>query len=156
MTKPTQNNDLGFIPALAAAVAGDSKNIDKVSKVVGDVVKIGFGLSVVVGTFYLSRMLIRDINRKRSDMQAIIPGTDEYYAGRIGNAINTNSFWSIVSDDDEEGLYRTLQEIPQGHADGVEKAFYRRYNKTLVSEFDRALSALERTKALGILNQKRN
>lgn len=158
-----QKQGLGIVPIIATAIArrpgggkaADNKNVDAVTKVVGNVVKVGFGLSMVIGTFYLGRMVIRDINRKKSDKEAIVPGTDAWYAMQIGDAINTDSWYSWTVDDDEEKLYLTLQEIPQGHAEKVEQAFFQRYGKTLASEFDRALSNAEKTKAIGILNQKR-
>jgi len=158
-TKQRQTNKgLGIAPMAAGAVADKlltKENVNTMVKGYQGLLKGILGLYVVVGGFFVTRHFIRKAQREKSDKRAIIPNTPEWYAMQIGDAINADTWYSIVVNDDEEKLYRTLQEIPQGKADDVEKAFKQRYQKSILSEFDRALGNSEKEKAIAILNQKR-
>ena len=100
-----------------------------------------------VGVYYLFKNNIREDKVNDAEDKAQFSGNPENFALRI---YNTFGFWN----DDEDELYKVLQEIPtKDFYEDVQAAYKQLYGKTVQDEFS-SLSQSEMLKALEIIDSK--
>jgi hypothetical protein len=140
-----------MLPLIASQLATE-KNMDRVGDALSAVGRLGLGVLVAGGTFYLLRSGYRKMTADLQQDRATDMGTPAYYATQIGKAIHTGEMFGFLFNDEEEFLYSLLRDIPSGMWERVETAFRQIYHVSLSAELLRALSTAEYNKALSIIN----